>query len=97
MLLLSSTVVVFQNQLFQKILSGIPPECQTAWIQIRPNMMSGLIWVQTVCKGYQQTILEDKRRVYAKLISQCTLIYIPSFPGLFTRLVSLHLVPVRQI
>ena len=25
-----------------------------------PNIMLGLIWVQTVCKGYQQTTLGDK-------------------------------------
>ena len=30
-------------------------ECQTVWIQIRPDKRSGLIWTQTVCKGYQQT------------------------------------------
>ena len=47
----------FQNQLFRKILSGIPSECQTAWTQIRPDILSGLIWVQTVCTGYQQTTL----------------------------------------
>ena len=29
----------------------------TGWIQIRPNVLSVLIWVQTVCKGYQQTTL----------------------------------------
>ena len=40
---------------FQKNLSGIPPECQTVWIQIRPSILSGLVWVQTGCKGYQQT------------------------------------------
>ena len=35
--------------------SGIPSECQTVWIQIRPpDTLSGLIWFQTVCKGYQQ-------------------------------------------
>ena len=28
---------IFQNQLYQKILSGIPSECQTDWIQIRPT------------------------------------------------------------
>ena len=33
----------------------IPSGCQTVWIQIRPDILSGLIWVQTVCKGYQQT------------------------------------------
>ena len=30
-----------------------PSECQTVWIQIRPDFMLGLIWVQTVCKSYQ--------------------------------------------
>ena len=31
------------------------PESQTVWIQIRPDVLSGLILVQTVCKGYQHT------------------------------------------
>ena len=39
---------------------GIPSECQTVCIQIRPDILSGLIWVQTVCKGYQQTTLVTK-------------------------------------
>ena len=52
----------FKNQLFfEKILSEIPSECQTDWIQIRPDQMSGLIWIQSVCKSYQQTTLGDKR------------------------------------
>ena len=50
----------FQNQLFQKILSGIPSECQTVLMQIRPDILSGLIWIQTICKGYQQTTLVCK-------------------------------------
>ena len=37
------------------LLSIVPSECQTVWIQIRPDILSGLIWVKTVCKGYQQT------------------------------------------
>ena len=49
-----SSADFFQNQLFRKILSGIPSECQAVWIQIRPDILSGLIWVQTVCKSYQQ-------------------------------------------
>ena len=57
---LLSSADFFQNQLFRKITSGIPSECQTDWIQIRPDIMSGLIWVQTVCKSYQQTTLGDK-------------------------------------
>ena len=38
---------------FFLIISGIPAECQTAWIQIRLNVLFGLIWVQTIYKGYQ--------------------------------------------
>ena len=34
--------------------------CQTVWIQIRPNILSGLIWVQTVPKSSLQTTLVDK-------------------------------------
>ena len=55
-----SSADFFQNQFFLKILSGIPPECQTVWIQIRPDILSGLVWVKTVCKSYQQTTLVDK-------------------------------------
>ena len=38
---LSSAVFFFQNQLFRKIISGIPSECQTVWTQIRPDVLSG--------------------------------------------------------
>ena len=31
----------FQNQLFRKTLSGIPSECKTIWIQIRPDKNVG--------------------------------------------------------
>ena len=44
----------FQNLLIQKVLSGTLSECQTVWIQIRANILWVLIWVQAVCKGYQQ-------------------------------------------
>ena len=44
----------FQKQLFKKILTEISSVCQTFWIQIRPDILSGLILVLTVCKGYQQ-------------------------------------------
>ena len=47
----------FLNQLFRKKNSGIPFENQTDWIEIRPDVLSCLIWVQTVCKGYQRTTL----------------------------------------
>ena len=50
----------FQNQPFRKILSGIGSEFQTVWIQIRPDIVPGLIWFQIVCKCYQQTTLGGK-------------------------------------
>ena len=49
-----SSADFFQNQLFEE---RKPSECQTVWIQIRPEVLSGLIWIQIVCKGYQQTTL----------------------------------------
>ena len=53
-------LIFFKIKLFEKILSGIPSECQTVWTLIRPDDSSGLIWVQTVCQGYQQPTLVDK-------------------------------------
>ena len=52
-----SSADFFQKQRIRKFLSGIPSECQTVWVQIRPDVLSGLFWVQTVCKDYQQTML----------------------------------------
>ena len=46
-----------QNQLFRIILSKIPSEYQIDWIQIRSEVLLDLIWIQTVCKGYQQTTI----------------------------------------
>ena len=36
-------------------------QCQTYWIQFRPDIWSGLIWFQTVSKGYKQTTLVGKK------------------------------------
>ena len=46
----------------------VPSGCQTVWIQIRPDILSGLIWVQTVCKGHQQTpkVAPSEQRVKYK-------------------------------
>ena len=49
-----SSADIFQNYFFHKILSGTLSECQMVWIQIWTNILSVLIWVQTVWKGYQQ-------------------------------------------
>ena len=55
-----SSASFFEYQFFRKILSGLPSECQTVWIQIRPDLLSGLIWVQTLGKLYQETTLTGK-------------------------------------
>ena len=55
MLFCPQWIFFFKINFFKKYLSGIPSECQIIWIQIRPDILSGLIWIQTVCKGYQQT------------------------------------------
>ena len=55
-----SSADFFQN-LFLNFFSGIPPECQMVWIKIRPDILLGLIWVQTLCKGYQQTTHSRQR------------------------------------
>ena len=59
-LLLNLTMEVIP---FQKTLSGIPFECQTVWIQIRPDILSVLIYVQTVCKHYQPITLVGKELI----------------------------------
>ena len=53
--------------------SGIPSECQTDWIQIRPDVLSGLIWVQSVCKCYERTTLVGNKSV-CKCYEQTTLV-----------------------
>ena len=37
--------------------------CQTDWVQIRPDVLSGMIWVQSVCKDYEQTTLVDNELI----------------------------------
>ena len=44
--------------------SGILSKCQTVWIQIKPDILSCLIWVQLICKGYQRPTLVS-RQIYA--------------------------------
>ena len=44
--------------------SGIPSKGQTVWIQIKPDILSCLIWVQLICKGYQRPTLVS-RQIYA--------------------------------
>ena len=65
-------LIFFSKLTFWKILSVIPLECQTVWSQIRPHISSGLTWVQTVCKGYQQTtkVAASKERIKPSNVGQ---------------------------
>ena len=42
---------------FQKNLSGTLPKCKLVLIHIETDILSFLIWVQTVCNGYQEMLL----------------------------------------
>ena len=63
-MILSSGDYFSKSIFLEKIQSGIQSECQTVWVQIRTDILSVLIWVQTVCKGYQQTTLVDKEESF---------------------------------
>ena len=78
-----SSADCFHNQLFRKLLSGIQPKCQTDWIQIRPNILSVLFWVQSVCKDYEQMTLEDKDLKYLALFALKKSIFVLSSAAVF--------------
>ena len=59
---------------FKKKLSGIPPECQMIWIQVRPDVLSGLIpdqawffyhtWSWSELFGNQQSTSSEKEYLF---------------------------------
>ena len=55
LLLFLHALLICHILLFGYWIFSLPSRCQTVWIQIRPNILSGLICVQNVCKFYQQT------------------------------------------
>ena len=71
---------------FKKALSGILSECQTVWIQIRPDVLSSLIWVQLFAKVIsrrQKSPLAGKELIRCKnvktdpslCLAQCPKVY----------------------
>ena len=63
----------FSKLTFKKILLRMLSKCQTVWIQIKTNILLILIWVQTVCKAYQQRtkVTASKDRVNDKICRKC--------------------------
>ena len=57
---LSSADFFFSKSIFLKDSFRNTIIVSNSLIQIRPDILSGLIWVQTVCKGYEQTTLVGK-------------------------------------
>ena len=51
------------------------------WIQIRAKILSVLIWVQTVCKGYQQTT-----KVAGSMFTACPAISVTYIKGYFLKI-----------
>ena len=85
-----------QNNFFsQKIPLVTLSECQTVWFRIKQNILSVMIWVLTVCKGYQKTTLKGKELTFVKL----NIFYAVTLPNCYT--VNLqhssckHIFPIR--
>ena len=84
-------IFFLQIYFFQKFFHlGLPPESPTFWTKIRSDIMLDLIWVQTVCKGYQQTashhqqtelkcIKLQKKNFYQNANKQANLIFLPRY------------------
>ena len=69
---LASADIIFQNILFSNNSFSL---CQTVWIQIRPEILSDLILVQTVCKGDQQTIKATTFREWVDMVKSLVCIH----------------------
>ena len=71
-------------EIFEDFDSADPDEVQTVWIQIRAHIQSVLIWLQTVCKGYQQMIkLLLARKELKDKTESITLIFQPKITIIF--------------
>ena len=56
------SAVFYKKKLLWKISFKYTIRLSTYHIKIRPDILSGLIWVQTVCQGYQQMTMEATSR-----------------------------------
>ena len=76
-MLYCSQLIFFKNQLFRKMLSGIPPECQTDWILIGFEfcLVSGTIFGGDIERfaHFPNTNLIEIGFMGEKLIVKCNL------------------------
>ena len=70
----------FKISFFEKNVSEfLPSTCQTVWILIRPDILSGLIRVQNVCKVYQQTAKVATSRQKVKFVFNIRSVFLLAF------------------
>ena len=55
--------------MYPKILSGIQSGSQTVWAQIRMDILSILIWVQTVFKGQKLSLAKKELKLKISTVS----------------------------
>ena len=56
-------ICFFKINFFENVFQDYDQNVKQFWIQILPDGLSGLIWVQIVCKSHQQTTLRDKELI----------------------------------
>ena len=69
-----SSADFFSKLTFKKKSFRKTTKVSKVWIQIKPNEILGLIWVQTVCKDYRQTTQAGKELTGTAPISVCLLL-----------------------
>ena len=71
--IIPSNIIIVPYFTLWMLFFPLPSGCQTVWIQIRPDILLGLIWVEIVCKGYQQTskcLAGSALKLFVKIISR---------------------------
>ena len=84
-------ILLLSADFLSKNLSGTKPRWLTVWIQIKPNILLVLIWLQTVCKCHQMTkVAASTEKPDHGLPLSCWKIY---FTGLISGLISRYFQP----
>ena len=66
----SALFASFKINFFEKFFQEYHQVVKQFWIQIRPDILLGLIWVQTVCKSYQQQIVNTLKPTECSHLSE---------------------------
>ena len=69
MLVLSSANFIFKSNIFENYLREYHL-CQEVWSLIRPNVLSDLNWVKTICKDFQQSAVNEMLNEVGNAVSK---------------------------